>query len=282
MTTETSTQSNLIDIVEPVLNDMPASVLQRALLDAFTAEAESLRSIEGAFRMLASASHSKQALRIFFASWSKTNNSAASVSGLANRVTLLARSDACSAASKQLYEVCNRLQRITDEDLGALGGTLHAELFYNMATTICGDDEWLLKSNCLASAQTFKDWTDNQRLRNRDLLQGLLTTLVHEVYTHGEVEFIQPLFREWFEQHMGVPRDRTRFVVAWVTVHVGGTERNHFEHAVEAVETFCEAMEVRVDQACATELFRNYLRRKALVMLECAIALSSPAAYQAG
>jgi hypothetical protein len=145
----------------------------------------------------------------------------------ANRVTLLARCDAHSAASKQLYEVCDRLQRITDEDLGALGGTLHSDLFYNMATTICGDDELLLKSNCLASAQSFKDSTDHQRLRNRDLLQGLLTTLVYEVYTHGEVEFIQPLYREWFEQHMGVPRDKTRFVVAWVTVYVGGTERNH-------------------------------------------------------
>lgn len=59
-----------------------------------------------------------------------------------------------------------------------------------MATTLCGDDRWLLRENCLPSAQAFKDWTDRQRLRERDLMQGLLTTLVHEVYTHGEVEYI--------------------------------------------------------------------------------------------
>ena len=26
-------------------------------------------------------------------------------------------------------------------------------------------------------------------------MQGLLTTLVHEVYTHGEVEYIHPLYK---------------------------------------------------------------------------------------
>ncbi|EML1599751.1 hypothetical protein [Burkholderia cenocepacia] len=266
-------QAGLLDIVTPVLHEMKGGVLKDALVAAFSAEEETLRDIESAFRRLTERSYPASALRTFFASWSKTNNSAASVSGLANRITLLARSEAGSAASNQLHDVCASLQRITDEDLGALGGVLHADLFYTMATAACGDDTWLLKSACLPSAQAFKDWTDRQRLKERDLLIGLLTTLVHEVYTHGEVEFIHDLYKSWFHTHVGIPADRVRHIVAWVTVHTGGTESNHFGHAVQAVNAFADAMQVTIDESAATTLFQDYLRRKATVMRECAQAL---------
>jgi hypothetical protein len=183
-------QSGLLNVIEPVLHLMPAGVLKQALVDAFRSQEAALVDIEGSFQTLTSRRHGAPQLRKFFGSWSKTNNSAASVSGLANRITLLTRSEQWGEAAQRLYQVCASLQRITDEDLGALGNTLHSDLFYNMATPLCGDDQWLLKENCLPSAQAFKDWTDAQRLRDRDLLQGLLTTLVHEVYTHGEVEFM--------------------------------------------------------------------------------------------
>ncbi|EEH24442.1 conserved hypothetical protein, partial [Burkholderia pseudomallei Pakistan 9] len=37
-------------------------------------------------------------------------------------------------------------------------------------------------------------------------------------YTHGEIEFIHPLYKAWVEHRMNVPAERVRFVVAWVTV----------------------------------------------------------------
>lgn len=265
--------SQLLSVIEPVLQQMAPGVLKQALLAEFGNQEAALTDIEEAFRTLTARRHGAPQLRRFFASWSKTNNSAASVSGLANRLTLLARSEQGSAAAQQIYHVCGSLQRITDEDLGALGNTLHSDLFYNMATPICGDDQWLLKENCLPSAQAFKDWTDARRLRDRDLLQGLLTTLVHEVYTHGEVEFIHPLFKQWFERDMGVPPESVRKTVAWVTVHTGGTESNHFAHAVEAVEGFVKAMGIEVDQAAAQAIFAQYLQRKAEVMRDCAASL---------
>lgn len=206
---------------------MPAGTLRHALFRAFWDETASLLDIEDAFARVTARRQAVEPLRKFFASWSKTNNSAASVSGLANRLTLLARSEQGSAAADQLYRACGSLQRITDEDLGALGNTVHADLFYTMATTLCGDDRWLLRENCLPSAQAFKDWTDRQRLRERDLMQGLLTTLVHEVYTHGEVEYIHPLYKEWFSRDMGVPAERPR--------HRGlgnGAHRRHREQSL--------------------------------------------------
>lgn len=130
--------------------------LRHALFRAFWDETASLLDIEDAFARVTARRQAVEPLRKFFASWSKTNNSAASVSGLANRLTLLARSEQGSAAADQLYRACGSLQRITDEDLGALGNTVHADLFYTMATTLCGDDRWLLRENCLPSAQAFR------------------------------------------------------------------------------------------------------------------------------
>ncbi len=266
-------QSQLLKVVEPVLQLMQAGVLKQALTDAFRSQEAALVEIEEAFQALTARAHGAAPLRRFFASWSKTNNSAASVSGLANRITLLARSEQGSEAARRLYQVCTSLHRITDEDLGALGNTLHADLFYNMATPLCGDDQWLLKANCLPRAQAFKDWTDGQRLRDRDLLKGLLTTLVHEVYTHGEVELIHPMFKQWFERDMDVPPARVRATLAWVTVHTGGTESNHFAHAVAAVEEFADAMGIAVVKNAAQELFVQYLHYKAEVMRDCAQCL---------
>ena len=55
------------------------------------------------------------------------------------------------------------------------------------------------------------DRVDRHRLRDRDLLKGLLITLVHEVYTHGEVEFILPLFQRWAREELGLPADDAQF-----------------------------------------------------------------------
>lgn len=45
-------QAGLLDIVAPVLHEMKGGVLKDALVAAFSAEEDSLRDIEGAFRRL--------------------------------------------------------------------------------------------------------------------------------------------------------------------------------------------------------------------------------------
>ncbi len=104
-------------------------------------------------------------------------------------------------------------------------------------------------------------------------MNGLLTTLVHEVYTHAEVELIHPLYQRWFEQHMGIEPERVRYILAWVTVHTHGTEKNHFAHAVNATAAFTDAMQTEISGPWARTLFTEYLRRKAGVMRDCAASL---------
>jgi len=263
-----TSNATLQDIVHPVLSEMAEGPLRGALLSAFAVEASALAAIEECFQALVAKRQEPEALRRFFHSWSKTNNSAASVSGLASRMTLSGRRSADATTREALYRVCDSLQRITDEDLGARGNVLHADLFYRMATTISGDDRWLSKRYCNSAADEFRDWVDRHRLRERDLLKGLLITLVHEVYTHGEVEFILPLFQRWAREELGLAGDDARKVLAWISVHTGGTESAHFGHATEAVAHYCEAAGADIDGDAAGALFETYLERKAAVMMQ--------------
>jgi hypothetical protein len=263
-----TSNATLQDIVHPVLSEMAEGPLKGALLNAFAAEASTLAAIEECFQALVAKRQEPEVLRHFFHSWSKTNNSAASVSGLASRMTLSGRRSADAATREALYRVCDSLQRITDEDLGARGNVLHADLFYRMATTISGDDRWLSKRYCNSAADEFRNWVDRHRLRERDLLKGLLITLVHEVYTHGEVEFILPLFQRWAREELDLPADDARGVLAWISVHTGGTESAHFGHATEAVAHYCEAAGIHIDGGAAASLFESYLERKAAVMTQ--------------
>jgi hypothetical protein len=263
-----TSKATLQDIVHPVLNEMKEGPLKTALVGAFAAEESALAGIEECFSTLIAKRQEPEALRRFFHSWSKTNNSAASVSGLASRMTLNGRRSADAARKEALYRVCDSLQRITDEDLGARGNVLHADLFYRMATTLSGDDRWLSKHYCNSAADEFRDWVDRHRLRERDLLKGLLITLIHEVYTHGEVEFILPLFQRWARETFGLSADEARKVLAWIAVHTGGTESAHFGHATEAVAHYCDAAGVTIDGEAAASLFESYLARKAAVMTQ--------------
>ena len=263
-----TSNATLQDIVHPVLSEMAEGPLRGALLGAFAVEARALAAIEECFQALVAKRQEPEALRRFFHSWSKTNNSAASVSGLASRMTLSGRRSADATTREALYRVCDSLQRITDEDLGARGNVLHADLFYRMATTISGDDRWLSKRYCNSAADEFRDWVDRHRLRERNLLKGLLITLVHEVYTHGEVEFILPLFQRWAREELGLAGDDARKVLAWISVHTGGTESAHFGHATEAVAHYCEAAGADIDGDAAGALFETYLERKAAVMMQ--------------
>jgi hypothetical protein len=263
---DVAARPTLSSIVEPVLHEMAGGPLREALLSSFDREGDALQTIEEAFVLLTSRRHDPEDLKRFFQSWSQTNNSAACVAGLGCRITLPVRSLPDETTQLGYYRVLDSLQRITDEDFGSGGEILHAELYYRMATTICGDDSWLSKRYCSPAAQEFRNLMLRQRLRDRNVLRGLLHTLVHEVYTHGEVELIHPMFQAWLPTHLGIPAPAARKVVAWITVHTAGTETNHFRHATDAVTTYCGTTGSTIDPSAAAEAFGTYLRSKAAVM----------------
>jgi hypothetical protein len=242
--------------------------LREVLLHSLVAEQASLDAIQASFAHFTERAQDLDVRRTFFASWQRTNNSAMSVEGLANRLTDAAEGAVGRLDSGQvtdLFRAAGRLNRVTDEDLGVRGQVLHFELYYRMATELTDGDGWQSRRYCLSEASSFKSWLDAARLRE-PIMTGLYSMLIHEGYTHAELEMIAPLFLRWTTETLGLPRRQARLLLAWIAVHNGGTEKRHFAHSCAALGHYCAATGSDVDLQAAGEMFRTYLRRKAAVM----------------
>lgn len=245
--------------------------LRQALLDSLAAEKESVQAIAQSFADFLAGSQPLDVRRRFFSSYQKTNNSAMSVEGLANRMTAEGEANVASSAPDKalsLFRAAGRMNRVADEDLGVGGQALHFELYYRMATAFAGqDDQWQCRQYCLPAAAEFKAWLDSSRLRS-PVMVGLYSLLVHEGYTHAEHETIAKPFHNWATTHMGFSDHDARRVLAWITVHIGGTEKAHFAHSCASLGHYMEGSGATIDLQVAGETFRKYFRLKGAVMAQ--------------
>ena len=134
-----------------------------------------------------------------------------------------------------------------------------------MATTLCGDDSWQSKRYLTPEAEAFKRWKDQCCLINEDLVIGLLSTVVHEIYTHAEVEFLWPLFDGWLARCGWSEADRQQALV-WVSVHCGGTELDHFSHALDALSSYTRARDAALQDEVVEGIACSYLEHKQAAM----------------
>lgn len=257
---------HLISIITPVIEQMNNSHIKDQLLSYFPKQETQFSLIENSFTALTAIQQKPETLYAFFHSWSQTNNSAVTVAGLSNRMTMLIHKNKPVVSEHALFRAVASLNRIVDEDLAVVGRVLHSKLFYTMATNISGDDVWLSKKYLCNEAKAFKDWKDKNSLRNKDIMIGLLTTLVHEIYTHGEVEFILPKFDRWLRNHYDMSEKEIQESLAWIEVHCGPTEKDHFFHAVDAVSFYAKAQNIDITQYNLEEIITDYLHYKSQVM----------------
>jgi hypothetical protein len=244
--------------------------LKNVLLDTLQAEQDSVSAIDASFQSFTAKKHSLRTRRQFFASWQRTNNTAMSVEGLASRITQKAEQALFkgenSPVALELFRSAGRLNRVTDEDLGVKGQILHFELYYRMATKFSdNDDAWQSREFCLPAASEFKSWLDSMRL-TEPIINGLFSMLIHEGYTHAELEMIAPMFENWAIEIMGLDKSDARRCLTWISVHNGGTEKLHFEHACAALNHYCNATTDDINLEIARQVFQNYFRRKGEVM----------------
>jgi hypothetical protein len=196
--------------------------LRQVLLDSLNAEKESVQAIARSFGGFLAACQPLDTRRKFFASWQKTNNSAMSVEGLANRMSAEGEAKACASETERglsLFCAACRMNRVADEDLGVGGQALHFELYYRMAREFAGrEDQWQSRQYCLPAAAEFKSWLEASRLRS-PVMVGIYSLLVHEGYTHAELKTIETPFRNWATTHMGLSDHDARRAPAWISVH---------------------------------------------------------------
>lgn len=259
-------ECELQQLISVELDDIPDALLRDELTGAVRSAAAGARleAIEGAFGQVVRLDPGDEGLRWYFRSWSMTNHSAMCVSGLGNRITMLLR-DGRPADANALVRALGSLHRICDEDLGVGNGLLHADLFYVMATTLCGDDEWQSKRYLTPEAAAFKQWKDRCNLIDDDLLSGILATVIHEIYTHAEVELLRPMFNDWLIDRDWAPADRRRALL-WIQVHCDGTELNHFGHALDALDAYLVGAGRTLDPGAVGSTVAAYLEHKGAAM----------------
>lgn len=257
---------DLQNLIGVELDDVADAELRTELSAAVASPeaAEALVAIGDSFRRVTELAPGDEALRWYFRSWSMTNHSAMCVSGLGNRITMELR-DGTAVDQEAMLRALVSLHRICDEDLGVGNGLLHADLFYAMATTLCGDDEWQSKRYLTPEALAFKQWKDRCNLIDVDLFSGLLSTLVHEIYTHAEVEYLRPLFNDWLSERDWSADDRRRALL-WVQVHCDGTELDHFGHATDALAAYIAGSGRRPAAGAVRDVVATYLVHKAAAM----------------
>lgn len=264
----TNGHAALFTEMQDAFGQLEHAPLRQVLLESMDAEQASMHMIAEGFAGFLERCHPLEIRRQFFCSYQRTNNSAMSVEGLANRMTAEAEKNVSTDPSRSLalFRAAGRMNRVADEDLGVGGQTLHFELFYRMATEFCGhDDQWQCRQYCLPAAGEFKSWLDSMRLRS-PVLVGLYSLLVHEGYTHAELGTIEVPFRRWAMNDAGLTEHDARRVLAWITVHNGGTEKTHFAHSCASLAHYLEGSGEAVDLQVASETFRQYFRMKGTVM----------------
>lgn len=251
------------DLIQMTLSEFEPSPIINALKLAAETATDDLAEIEKCFSVM-TRDLTEEMAPYFFHSWSLTNHSAMAVSAIGNKMTRQYQQSQ-NADPGSFLQALSALHRISDEDLGATGGTLHHDLFYNMAYEFCNSDTWLSRKYAIPAALEFKKYRHKNVVRTSDQLHALLATTIHEIYTHAEVEFILPLFQE-AAKVKGLRGRQAARAVAWIKVHCGGTERDHFGHALDAVDFWCKAVNADLKDYDLTQIFGTYFHHKSQVM----------------
>jgi hypothetical protein len=255
--------------MQEVFGQLQHAPLRVALLDSLNAEEESVAAIAETFEHFSLKKHALEDRKTFFATWRQTNDSAASVEGLAIRMADLAEASVLRRETKQaldLFRAAGRLYRVADEDLGADRQVPHGDRYERMSRAFTDDtDDWQGREFRLPVAIDFNAWLVAGRLQ-QPIMTGLYSTLVHEGYIQAELQVIAPLFHRWAIGHFQLDAPEAGRALAWITAHAGETRKKHFALACAALAHYCDATGTEVDLAEASEVFRSYLRRKAAVM----------------
>lgn len=239
-------QSQILEIVEPAIQQLPDSSLRQALLESYIRESASLAKVEDCFQILMARKWSPEVLVRFFHGWGDLRQTAASVSGLVCRLLRLASEEKDTEKQRLYFLAGAATSGINYEDFGLDGGTLHAELFYRFITAVCGDDRWQSRQYRFPESYELREWVYHQRLME-DIQDGLMTTVITELYNHGEFNMIAPILPGWLEETLGISSDRAAHDFQYIFAHAEEVESGHFNHGIVALQYYCKATERPLD-----------------------------------
>lgn len=249
------------EILSDALAELGDNKISSAVEEGFKRSAHSLSVIERTFALLTSHVWSQKTLQTFFNAWRDTHLSSGSVSAIVCR--LLEASGSRSPGAYCFVESARSIAQVIHEDLGMCGET-HSILFERLANSICLDDEWKLNKHRVPTACEFRNWVHKKRV-DGTLDQSIFLTIASEIYNHCEYSFIAPLFKNWMQNLLGFERERIPSNMAYILVHTGATEHNHFLHGLNALLDYYSGVDRLLKYSDITDSIVEYLSQ-----LECA------------
>lgn len=189
-------------------------------------------------------------LRRFVRSWNETHVSSDLVGVLALRLSRAGHADAAG----QMLEV------IAD-DIGERS-LPHREMFARFADTLCAPYSW--RDGCYAepAAKNFRRYLTQAR-QQQPLDVGILTTAASEIWNVGEYTTLSPRMDQWMQSGLGLSAQKAGVANAYVRVHAGETELNHFLHAITAYEMLCARTGQEPSPTLAGTIMTTYLHELA-------------------
>ncbi len=255
---------NILSIISPVMAQVENVYLKETLESCFSIQRVRLRQIEHTFNVLTATKQDTEVFREFFHSWNHTNTNVVSAEALNNRIARLVFENTPIQDEKSLSRTVASLDYIIDGTTQIEGET--SDLYYRMATNICGNDEWMRRCHLLPEAQERRDQSEQNITNVEDIMKGLLTALIHSLYSLGEALYILPLFEEWLRKHYIWHPDKITDTLEWIKLHCSYTEQECFFHAVHAVERFAKAVDANLTDYNIAFLLDDYFKQKAAVM----------------
>lgn len=197
----------------------------------------------------------------FLNGWRSTHITALYVSGLMIRIqreATQARFQGEAMKAELLSEAAYHIGEIIAEDTGVVGAN-HNNLFDRFAKSVSGNDQWKLDQYEVPECIEFRKYVERQRTK-APIEDAILTTAASENWNTGEYTFFAEIVEPWL-QSRGQDPQSAKNGAAYVSVHAGDTELNHFTHALKAWQLYCAAHGREADPKMAQEKFGEYAQR---------------------
>jgi len=268
------------------LSQVEDKKLVSVLMSGFEKNIARLNEYGETYQLITSKNWSQESLSVFFCGWRNPDGAAHAVSSI--MIRLLQESDSIESVQGKLlmHEAARNCGEIIIEDVGL--GELnnhphHSKLYYKMATTICGSDNWRKQEVYLdPNTRIFSTWVGAKRPLAKDLMEAIEMMIWTELFNTGEYNLMTPMWKQWIHEYAGFPQKEVGRIAAFLSVHCGAVEARHFIHAANALLLYAKATNREINYERIEHLSNEYvvnacvhLKRMASVLVEESLELAS-------
>lgn len=257
-------KDTFIDYVNHALVNVRDKRLVDALTSGFHNHSENLSHYCNTYERITSGNWTPSSLCTFFCGWRSPDGAAHAVSAII--VRLLQESEPMSEGNGlKMLAAARHCGEIIVEDVGLgemRGHPHHSRLYYQMASAICGSDDWRLQDRFLdPRTKEFSDWVGQKRPLAQDLTEAIEMMMLTELFNTGEYNLMTPMWKHWLSEIRGYSAVEANRVATFLSAHCGRVEARHFQHAAEALLLYTSATRQQINYQRIEALSDEYVVR---------------------